>query len=180
MEYCNNILETIGNTPLVKLNQVVKEIPALVLMKVETFNPGHSIKDRMALKMVNDAEKRGDLTLAAALCATFWFGALLGTAAVAFLARGGAPHDDLVLAAGHRVLEADAGFHPHVLPAHRGLPATPAPAPAAPKNVGMKSTEHTGVSHTLPAATRPGHRAGRPAPNRSFHRCEKKKKRGRG
>ncbi|MCB9303386.1 MAG: pyridoxal-phosphate dependent enzyme [Lewinellaceae bacterium] len=61
MEYCNNILETIGNTPLVKLNQVVKEIPALVLMKVETFNPGHSIKDRMALKMVNDAEKRGDL-----------------------------------------------------------------------------------------------------------------------
>lgn len=59
--YYQNILETIGNTPLVKLNKVVKEIPALVLMKVETFNPGHSIKDRMALKMLEDAEKRGDI-----------------------------------------------------------------------------------------------------------------------
>ena len=57
--YYNNILETIGNTPLVKLNKVVREIPALVLAKVETFNPGHSIKDRMALKMVEDAEKNG-------------------------------------------------------------------------------------------------------------------------
>ncbi len=61
MDFRNNILETIGNTPLVKLNKVVTEIPALVLMKVETFNPGHSIKDRMALKMVEDAEARGDL-----------------------------------------------------------------------------------------------------------------------
>jgi cystathionine beta-synthase len=59
--YFQNILETIGNTPLVKLNKVVTEIPALVLMKVETFNPGHSIKDRMAVKMLEDAEKRGDL-----------------------------------------------------------------------------------------------------------------------
>lgn len=55
----NNILETIGNTPLVKLNKIVEDIPALVLGKIETFNPGHSIKDRMALKMVQDAEKRG-------------------------------------------------------------------------------------------------------------------------
>lgn len=61
MHFFNNILETIGNTPLVKLNRVCAEIPATVLMKVETFNPGHSIKDRMALKMVQDAEKRGDL-----------------------------------------------------------------------------------------------------------------------
>lgn len=61
MDYRNNILETVGNTPLVKLNKVVEGIPALVLMKVETFNPGHSIKDRMALKMVEDAEQRGDL-----------------------------------------------------------------------------------------------------------------------
>ncbi len=59
--YYNNILETIGNTPLVKLNRIVEDIPALVLMKVETFNPGHSIKDRMALKMLLDAEERGDL-----------------------------------------------------------------------------------------------------------------------
>lgn len=59
--YYQNILQTIGNTPLVKLNRVVSEIPALVLMKVETFNPGHSIKDRMALKMLEDAEKRGDI-----------------------------------------------------------------------------------------------------------------------
>ena len=59
--YYQNILDTIGNTPMVKLNKVVQDIPALVLMKVETFNPGHSIKDRMALKMLEDAEKRGDI-----------------------------------------------------------------------------------------------------------------------
>lgn len=59
--YYKNILETIGNTPMVKLNRVVADIPATVLMKVETFNPGHSIKDRMALKMLEDAEKRGDI-----------------------------------------------------------------------------------------------------------------------
>ena len=61
MNFKNNILETIGNTPLVKLNRVVEDIPAMVLMKVETFNPGHSIKDRMAVKMLEDAEKRGDI-----------------------------------------------------------------------------------------------------------------------
>lgn len=57
----NNVLETIGNTPLIKLNKVVKGIPGQILGKVETFNPGHSIKDRMALKMVEDAEKDGRL-----------------------------------------------------------------------------------------------------------------------
>lgn len=57
--YYNNILETIGNTPLVKLNKIVKEVPATVLAKVETTNPGNSVKDRMALKMVEDAEKAG-------------------------------------------------------------------------------------------------------------------------
>jgi cystathionine beta-synthase len=61
MKYFNNIIETIGNTPLVKLNKTVEGVPALVLAKVETFNPGHSIKDRMALKMVEDAEKAGIL-----------------------------------------------------------------------------------------------------------------------
>ncbi|HMQ49073.1 MAG TPA: pyridoxal-phosphate dependent enzyme [Saprospiraceae bacterium] len=61
MKYYQNILETIGNTPLVQLHRVVAEIPALVLMKVETFNPGHSIKDRMAVKMLADAELRGDI-----------------------------------------------------------------------------------------------------------------------
>ncbi|MCM2302684.1 MAG: cysteine synthase family protein, partial [Flavobacteriaceae bacterium] len=61
MEYANNILETIGNTPLVKLNKIVKDVDALVLAKVETFNPGNSSKDRMALKMVEDAEKDGRL-----------------------------------------------------------------------------------------------------------------------
>ncbi|MBK7939844.1 MAG: pyridoxal-phosphate dependent enzyme [Lewinellaceae bacterium] len=61
MNYKQNILETVGNTPLVKLNRVAAEIPSLVLAKVETFNPGHSIKDRMAVKMIDDAEKRGDL-----------------------------------------------------------------------------------------------------------------------
>ena len=61
MKYYKNILETIGNTPLVKINQITKDIPALVLAKVETTNPGNSIKDRMALKMIEDAEKSGKL-----------------------------------------------------------------------------------------------------------------------
>lgn len=61
MEYHKTILETIGNTPMVQLHKVIEDIPALVLMKVETFNPGHSIKDRMALKMLEDAEKDGRL-----------------------------------------------------------------------------------------------------------------------
>ncbi|MEO0877639.1 MAG: pyridoxal-phosphate dependent enzyme, partial [Bacteroidota bacterium] len=61
MQYKENILQTIGNTPLVKMNKVTAEVPALVLMKVETFNPGHSIKDRMALKMLEDAEADGRL-----------------------------------------------------------------------------------------------------------------------
>ena len=61
MKYHENILGTIGNTPMVKLNTIVKDIPALVLAKVETFNPGNSIKDRMALKMIEDAEKDGRL-----------------------------------------------------------------------------------------------------------------------
>jgi cystathionine beta-synthase len=61
MHYHQNILETIGNTPLVKLRRITKDIPALCLIKMETFNPGHSIKDRMALKMVEDAEADGRL-----------------------------------------------------------------------------------------------------------------------
>ncbi|MFY0604818.1 MAG: pyridoxal-phosphate dependent enzyme [Flavobacteriaceae bacterium] len=61
MEYAKNILETIGNTPLVQLNSVTKEVEALVLAKVETFNPGNSVKDRMALKMIEDAEADGRL-----------------------------------------------------------------------------------------------------------------------
>ena len=59
MKIYNNILETIGNTPMVKLNRVTKDIKATVLAKVETTNPGNSTKDRMAVKMVEDAEKAG-------------------------------------------------------------------------------------------------------------------------
>lgn len=61
MKVCKNILETIGNTPMVKLNKIVKDLPCEVYAKVETFNPGNSIKDRMALKMIEDAEKAGIL-----------------------------------------------------------------------------------------------------------------------
>jgi len=61
MKYYNNIIETIGRTPLIKLNNVI-DTDALVLAKVETFNPGHSIKDRMALKMIEDAEADGLLS----------------------------------------------------------------------------------------------------------------------
>ena len=61
MRYYNSIIETIGDTPLVKLNSVTRGIKGTVLAKVEYFNPGNSMKDRMALKMIEDAEKRGDI-----------------------------------------------------------------------------------------------------------------------
>jgi cystathionine beta-synthase len=59
--WLNNILETIGNTPMIKLNKITKNLPCTVLAKVEYFNPGNSIKDRMALKMLEVAEKEGKL-----------------------------------------------------------------------------------------------------------------------
>ena len=61
MKISNNILETIGNTPLVRLNKITQEVEATVLAKVEYFNPGSSVKDRMAVKMVEDAEADGRL-----------------------------------------------------------------------------------------------------------------------
>lgn len=61
MNIKNNILETIGNTPLIKLNKITKDLPCMVLAKVDYFNPGNSIKDRMALKMVEVAEATGKL-----------------------------------------------------------------------------------------------------------------------
>ena len=61
MKYSKNILETIGNTPLVKLNKITVDIQALVLAKVEYFNPGSSVKDRIAIKMIEDAENDGRL-----------------------------------------------------------------------------------------------------------------------
>ena len=57
----NNILETIGNTPMVRINRITSEVKATVLAKLEFFNPGASVKDRMAIKMVEDAEKSGAL-----------------------------------------------------------------------------------------------------------------------
>ncbi len=59
--YYENILETIGQTPMVKLNRVTAELPCTVLAKLEFFNPGHSIKDRIAVRMIEDAEKDGSL-----------------------------------------------------------------------------------------------------------------------
>jgi cystathionine beta-synthase len=59
MKIYNNILETIGNTPMVRLNKITKDVKATVLAKVETTNPGNSVKDRMAVKMIEDAEKAG-------------------------------------------------------------------------------------------------------------------------
>ena len=59
--WLNNILETIGNTPLIKLNKITNYLPCTVLAKVEYFNPGNSIKDRMALKMLEVAEKEGKI-----------------------------------------------------------------------------------------------------------------------
>ena len=56
MKYVNHVSELIGNTPLIKLNSVTEGIKATVLAKVEYFNPGGSIKDRIAEKLIDAAE----------------------------------------------------------------------------------------------------------------------------
>ena len=58
----NNIVETVGNTPLVKLNRVTEGLHATVALKCEFFNPLGSVKDRIGMAMIEDAEKRGILT----------------------------------------------------------------------------------------------------------------------
>jgi len=62
MKVANNILELIGGTPLVKLNRVVEEDMADIYLKLEFYNPGSSVKDRIALSMIEEAEKSGELT----------------------------------------------------------------------------------------------------------------------
>lgn len=61
MDIKNNVLETIGNTPLIRLNKITRDFPCDVLAKVDYFNPGNSIKDRMAVKMIEVAEQEGKL-----------------------------------------------------------------------------------------------------------------------
>jgi cystathionine beta-synthase len=61
MKYLNSVLETVGNTPLIRLHRVVSDVPALILAKVETYNPGLSIKDRIAVRIVEEAERTGQL-----------------------------------------------------------------------------------------------------------------------
>jgi cystathionine beta-synthase len=61
MEYFNSIVETIGNTPLVRLNAVASDLPCTVLAKVEFFNPGGSVKDRIGITIIKDAEQSGRL-----------------------------------------------------------------------------------------------------------------------
>ena len=61
MKYAQSVVDLIGRTPLVKLNRVTEGISATVLVKLEYLNPGGSIKDRIAWKMIEDAEKAGEL-----------------------------------------------------------------------------------------------------------------------
>src|SRR5271154_2480976 len=61
MDIKNNILETIGNTPLIRLNKITRDLLCTVVAKVDYFNPGNSIKDRMAVKMIEVAEQEGNL-----------------------------------------------------------------------------------------------------------------------
>ena len=61
MNYYHTIIETIGNTPLIKINRLAKHIRGKVLVKIEYFNPGNSMKDRIAIQMIADAEKKGIL-----------------------------------------------------------------------------------------------------------------------
>ncbi|MDO5510829.1 MAG: cysteine synthase family protein [Weeksellaceae bacterium] len=66
----NNVLELIGNTPMVKLNQIVKDIPGSIYAKIESYNPGHSTKDRIALHIIEQAEKEGVLKPGATIVET--------------------------------------------------------------------------------------------------------------
>lgn len=59
MKYFDNLTESIGNTPMIVLNKITKELPCKVYAKYETFNPGNSVKDRIGLKMIIDAENKG-------------------------------------------------------------------------------------------------------------------------
>lgn len=61
MSYFNNLSESVGNTPMVILNNITKNLPCSVWAKYETFNPGNSVKDRIGLKMIIDAENKGYL-----------------------------------------------------------------------------------------------------------------------
>ena len=61
MKYAQSVLDLIGNTPLIKLNHVTDGIKATILVKLEYINPGGSIKDRIAVKMIEDAERDGQL-----------------------------------------------------------------------------------------------------------------------
>ena len=57
----NNVLELIGDTPLIRLNKITQGLPGSFYAKVEAFNPGHSTKDRIALHIIEEAEKKGIL-----------------------------------------------------------------------------------------------------------------------
>jgi cystathionine beta-synthase len=59
MQYANNVIELIGHTPLVKINKLAQGVKPLVLAKLEQLNPGGSVKDRIGIKMIEDAERRG-------------------------------------------------------------------------------------------------------------------------
>ena len=61
MSYFNNLTESIGNTPMVILNNITKNLPCSVWAKYETFNPGNSVKDRIGLNMIIEAENKGHL-----------------------------------------------------------------------------------------------------------------------
>jgi len=61
MNVYDSIIDTIGNTPMVRLNKLARDVPGQVLVKVEYFNPGNSMKDRMAIKMIEEAEREGQL-----------------------------------------------------------------------------------------------------------------------
>lgn len=61
MKYYNSILELVGNTPLIKLNKITKGLKASIFAKMESLNPGGSVKDRIGMNMIEDAERKGML-----------------------------------------------------------------------------------------------------------------------
>ncbi len=62
MEVYGSILELVGNTPIIRLNKISKDVSSTILVKMESLNPGGSVKDRVGISMLEDAEKKGLLT----------------------------------------------------------------------------------------------------------------------